>query len=222
MNKDICTILVSGSDTERQTIFYVPDENALYSTLDLAPIDTYPIHSVAEAVKMCDAMWGAGPWWDLQWIIEDYEEEEAPMTYQEFKQNIWKTLNLDNRSITFFLLEVNGDAVTFGSGIIDNSGDLWESDELYEIGEAASYKEKLEVYGVESWMLGDGEADHADDHDLEILRDAYTEYPTLFDDLLVELGENLVNIDYLEIDNPAYEEHDDDDDDWDNDEDHDD
>lgn len=222
MNIDICTILVSGSDTERQTIFYVPEENALYSTLDLDPIDTYLVHSVAEAVKMCDAMWGAGPWWDLQWIIEDYEEEETAMTYQEFKKNIWETLDLDNRSITFFLLEVNGEPLTIGSGIIDCSGDLWESDELYEIGEGASYEEKLEVYGVESWMLGNGESDHANALDLEILQDAYTEYPTLFDDLLKELGENLVSIGDFEIDNPAYDEPDDDDDDWDDDEDYDD
>lgn len=67
---DICTILVSDSDTERQTIFYVPEENALYSTLDLDPIDTYPVHNPEEAINTCKAMWGA-PCWDLQWIIDE-------------------------------------------------------------------------------------------------------------------------------------------------------
>lgn len=67
---DICTILLNGSETERQTISYSEVSKKLFSSVINAPLGTPPLNTVEDAEDYCHIMWGVDPSgvWDLQWI----------------------------------------------------------------------------------------------------------------------------------------------------------
>lgn len=133
------------------------------------------------------------------------------MTYQEFKQNLWTLLDLDNRAITFHILDTEF-GVSVGSGIVESSDDLYDTDatDMLMDNTDASF---IQVYSAESWMLGNGEADHADSADVELLQSAMEKFNGFFDLFIRELADPLCSLGEFEWKNPHYEP--DDDDDWD-------
>ena len=134
------------------------------------------------------------------------------MTYQEFKANLWTLLGLDNRAITFHILDTEF-GVSVGSGIVESSDDLYDTDatDMLMDNPDAPF---IQVYSVESWMLGNGEADHADSADVELLQSAMEKFNGFFDLFIRELADPLCSLGEFEWENPHYEP-DDDDDDWD-------
>ena len=69
MRIDICTILLNGSDVDRQTLYYA--DGKLYSTAMEEPIDTPILPTVEAAEDYCYNAYGQGDAWDLQWIERD-------------------------------------------------------------------------------------------------------------------------------------------------------
>lgn len=69
MRTDICTILLNGSNTDRQTLYYA--EGKLYSTAMEEPIDTPILPTIEAAEAYCYQAYGQGNVWDLQWIERD-------------------------------------------------------------------------------------------------------------------------------------------------------
>ena len=129
-------------------------------------------------------------------------------TYQEFKKNIWETLDLDNRSITFTIVDSEF-GVTVESGMVETSDDLYDTDIpdllMDHDGETA------QVYATESWLLGNGEAEHASYSDLGHLQTAMDDHNRFFDRLIREEADPLCSLGEFELENPYYEEPDDED-----------
>ena len=133
------------------------------------------------------------------------------MTYQEFKQNLWPLLNLDNRSIIFHIIEFND--VYVGSGMIQTTDDLYESDLFIEECIDLYYEPEIYVENVSSYILGKGESDHADDGDIVLLQKALQTYESFFDQLICEEADVLCSLSDLALENPHYEEPEEEDDD---------
>ena len=126
-------------------------------------------------------------------------------TAKEIKDYLWQEFGLADRAITFSIVDAGGDNLYFESGIIDNSGDLWESDALTQIGTIYCDDEMLDINSVEAYMIGDGEADHADLEELEAMQDIADEYPDLFDAFIREYAEPMASMKDIEIENPEFD-----------------
>ena len=131
----------------------------------------------------------------------------------EVKAHLWEALHLVDHSITFHVIDVGDDIMYFRPGIIDCSGDLWESDGWFDIGTAHYDESKILVFAVESYMIGEGESDHADWSDIELLEQINEESHDAMDAFLREYAESLCQFGDFELENPAYEEPDEEDDD---------
>ena len=71
MKRNICTILLNGSKTECQTIYWNTEDHKLYTTHTEEPVDDYEYDTLEEAVEAADAMWGRTDTtgaWELEWI----------------------------------------------------------------------------------------------------------------------------------------------------------
>lgn len=71
---------------------------------------------------------------------------------QDYTDYIWQELRLDQRCITFSVIDVGEDRLYFERGIIDCAGDLWESEALDEIGAMRCDDQTIEVNSVESYV----------------------------------------------------------------------
>lgn len=71
---------------------------------------------------------------------------------QDYTDYIWQELRLDQRCITFSVIDVGEDRLYFERGIIDCAGDLWESEALDEIGAMRCDDQTIEVSSVESYV----------------------------------------------------------------------
>ena len=133
------------------------------------------------------------------------------MTYEEFKKNLWNQLNLDNRSIIFHTLDLDRRYTTYiGSGLVESTDDLYESgpflDECFELCDES----EIYVENVTSYLLGNGEADHADHGDVKLLQHYVEQYGNYFDQLLNEEADVLCSLNDVSAENPEYEEPDED------------
>lgn len=123
----------------------------------------------------------------------------------QIKDYLWEQLGLANRAITFSVIDVSDDNLYFESGIIDCSGDLWESDALTQIGTVRCDDEMIDVTSVESYMIGDGESEHADYEDLDLLADISEEHRDLFDEFIRQYAEPMASIYDFEVENPEFD-----------------
>ena len=130
----------------------------------------------------------------------------------DVKNFLWRWLGLEGRSINFHLIDAGDDEPHVGSGLVGYNDDLSESDALYEIGYDRSDEKEIEVFGVESYNIGDGESWSADDSDREIIAQMMREHPIAFDAFIAEYAECLESFDpKYPVSNPAYSDWGDDD-----------
>lgn len=125
------------------------------------------------------------------------------MTLSEFKADVWETLGLNNRSISFFHVQLD-DRDMMGSGIVDCSGDLYDDMDFYELCGDLDDEPYVYVQSCVSYILGDGEVDHADYDDITLLLELQMSEPELFAQLLEEYAEVPCDVYDFEIENPAY------------------
>ena len=138
----------------------------------------------------------------------------------EVKAHLWEALDLNEKSITFHVFEIADESHLYVSGgIVDCSGDLYESDRFYDVGYEYAGDEEIKVDYVESYMIGSGETEHADSDEAAMLEEIAQDSPGAFDSFIREYADYLVDIKDFKVDNPAYDWVTIDDDDEDNDED---
>lgn len=127
------------------------------------------------------------------------------LSVENLKARIWEDLGLNDRSIVFchFATEY-GDGI--GGDLIESTDDLFDCDEWYEF----CYNEVPNVPSVYvsdciSYLLGDGEADHASGGDIDCLNAMMHGNRRTFFELLDEHADVLGTIQDEEVSNPAYD-----------------
>ena len=83
--------------------------------------------------------------------------------------------------------------------------DFEDSDALNDIGTAHYDEREIEIYSVESYMIGEGESDHADYSDVEALEEVNEESPEAMGEFLRDVADVLATISDFKIENPEYE-----------------
>ena len=91
------------------------------------------------------------------------------MTKEEAKNVLFQRLDLTG-SIVFHVYDANGTWLV-GSDIIGDEGDLQMSDRFYDYCYDNYWCETIDVGIVNTYMIGDGEADHAYSSDCAIIED---------------------------------------------------
>lgn len=91
------------------------------------------------------------------------------MTKEEAKQALFDQLELDG-SIIFHVFEVDGHYIV-GSGIIADEGDLNMSDRFYDFCDDNYLDRTIDVGIVNTYMIGEGEAENAWAADCAIIED---------------------------------------------------
>lgn len=125
---------------------------------------------------------------------------------EEVREHLWQELNLSSRSITFHLFEAEDDSrLYFGGGIVECSGDLYECSRFFDVGYERASDAEIEIEQVESYMIGDGEAEHADSDDAAILEGVAEDSPSAFDDFIRQYADPLATIKDFSVENPAYD-----------------
>lgn len=100
-----------------------------------------------------------------------------------------------------------------GCGIVDCSGDLYEDDRFYDAAdEKHSRISEIDVEYSESYMIGNGESEHADDDEAAMLESIADDSPSAFDEFIKRYADPLVSIKDFYVENPAYDWSDADDD----------
>ncbi len=127
------------------------------------------------------------------------------MTKEEAKQELFKRLDLDG-SIIFHVYELNGKYLV-GSGIIGEDDDLYNSDRLYDYGYDYYYEESFDVGIVNTYMIGEGEADHACASDCAVIEDMLNSksYGDALWEYLVEDADFINACMCGTVNNPCYE-----------------
>ena len=131
------------------------------------------------------------------------------MTYQEFKTNLWTELELDTRSIIFHILDSEF-GLAIDGGMVESPDDLYDTDFADTMLDNADTPQ-IDIYSVESWMLGAGEAERAGYYDVKHLQEAAGKHSSFFDMLIQEMADPLCTVSECVLDNPYYEDEDDDD-----------
>ena len=131
------------------------------------------------------------------------------MTYQEFKTKLWAELELDTRSIIFHILDSEF-GLTVDGGMVESPDDLYDTDFADTMLDNADASH-IDIYSVESWMLGAGEAECAGYYDVEHLQEALGKHSSFFDMLIQEMADPLCTVSECVLVNPYYEDEDDDD-----------
>lgn len=134
-------------------------------------------------------------------------------TAEEIRDYLWPTLHLDTRSIVFHMIDIGDGRLYFRPDMITTPNDFYDSDGLYDLGEACYDERELNVFSVESYMIGNGESDRADYADIEVLEDIADESPRAMVDFLNDIADCLVVLNDVKVENPAYDPDYDDDDD---------
>lgn len=91
------------------------------------------------------------------------------MTKEEAKNVLFQRLELEG-SIIFHVYEAGGKWLV-GSEIIGNEDDLYESDRFYDYGYDNYWFKDFDIGIVNTYMIGDGESDHACASDCAIIED---------------------------------------------------
>lgn len=123
----------------------------------------------------------------------------------EVRDYLWDKLKLSGRAIIFWIADFGFAPDAMGSGMIESIDALYETDYVYDLGDENPETERFDVYGVDSYMIGDGEADHADHDDIDVLSEVNAKSPIAFDAFLREYADGLVHLNEGKVDNPYYD-----------------
>ena len=126
-------------------------------------------------------------------------------TAEEVRSFLRDKLNLNDHAITFHVVDAGDDILYFRPGIIMCRDDFEDSDALSDIGTAHYDEREIEIYSVESYMIGEGESDHADYSDIEALEEVNEESPEAMGEFLRDVADVLATISDFKIENPEYE-----------------
>ena len=67
MKINLCTINLNEQEG-RQTIYWDTEDKLLHSDADPDANTEYRCETIEEALETCQALWGWGGGWDLEWI----------------------------------------------------------------------------------------------------------------------------------------------------------
>ena len=125
---------------------------------------------------------------------------------EEVHEYLWQELNLSARSITFHMFEISDESHWyFGGGIVDCSGDLYECDRFFDVGYERTGDADIGIDQVESYLIGDGEAENGDSDDAAVLEDVAEDSPSAFDEFIRRYADPLATIRDFSVENPAYD-----------------
>ena len=124
-------------------------------------------------------------------------------THREIEKErleLWDMLDLDHRCIIFHVLDMDCLSITVGRGMVETPDDLYDVDEFIEAELDNPDELEFYVYSCESYALGNGEAEDADDDDvvslsslsiqsLEYILNLYADLLCSFRDARVENAE---------------------------------
>lgn len=127
-------------------------------------------------------------------------------TAEEVRSFLWEKLNLSNHAITFHLVDVGDDILYYRPGIIMSEEDFAESDALSDIGTAHYDEQEIEVDCVASYMIGEGESDHADYSDIEVLEEVSEESREAMDSFITQYADLICSLYDFTVENPEYDE----------------
>ena len=119
----------------------------------------------------------------------------------ELKEHLWEKLNLANRAITFHVVNFSDGDQIIGSGIMASIEDDFDSEAIADYGCDNDGCPEIEIDSIESWMLGNGESDHADHEDVILLERAMCNKPDLLDEVLRQEADSVASIGACTIDN---------------------
>ena len=127
------------------------------------------------------------------------------MTKEEAKNVLFQRLELEG-TIIFHVYECNGEYLV-GSEIIGSDDDMYGSDRFFDYGYDHCYEESFDVGIVNTYMIGDGEADHASSGDCAIIEDMLNskEYGDALWEYLEEDADFINGCMCGEVNNPCYE-----------------
>lgn len=120
---------------------------------------------------------------------------------QMLKEELWEEFGLNDRAILFHLIDHPYGPIRFGSGLITDADDLYDSDAMNELFEQYDVKE-FEVYGVDTLMLGDGEVDHAGWDEIDYLNTLIDESPNALNAMFDEYADHPASIGECVLENP--------------------
>ena len=124
----------------------------------------------------------------------------------EVKAYLWDKLNLGNHAITFHVVDAGDDILYFRPGIVMTKDDFEDSDAMTDIGTVHDDEAWLEITSVESYMIGDGESDHADYSDIEVLEEVNEDSPEAMEAFLQECADVLATLSDFMVENPEHDE----------------
>lgn len=133
------------------------------------------------------------------------------MTTEEIKEQLWKELDLDNRSIIFNLFDIGDGTYYVGGSIIGCADDLYEESRFFDIGYDSWYEAGFDVALAETYMIGNGESEHADSGECAFIENLLNRNKKAFMTYLESEADCINAIDDVYVDNPCYEEEDEED-----------
>ena len=132
-------------------------------------------------------------------------------SHKDLKPYLWELLGLDKRSIIFHVIDADDDRLYYRPDMITTADDLYDSDGLFDIGTAFCEERELHITSVESYLMGDGESDHADYSDIEALEEIAETSPDALNGVLELYADLLCAVRDFTVQNPAYDDWSDDD-----------
>lgn len=126
-------------------------------------------------------------------------------TGEELYAHMKETFDLTRQSIIFGVLDVGDGEQHVLPGLFDCSGDLWEDSKFYDIALSYCNDPEIHIISLETYMIGEGEAEHACEYDTDCLEEIAKESPKAWDELLGDIADCLCVLDDFSIENPAYE-----------------
>lgn len=125
---------------------------------------------------------------------------------QEIKDHLWKALDLAKWSIAFTCFELeDDDHIYVGGGIVAEPDDMYSLNRFCEVCLDCSDHEEFNDMCATSYLIGDGEVEHANDEDAALLEAIAYNSPEAFDNFIREYAEHLAAIKYFSIENPDYD-----------------
>lgn len=126
-------------------------------------------------------------------------------TADELRDHLWQGLDLDHHSLIFGVLDIGDDEPHILSGLFDSAGDLWEDSEFYDIALSYCNDPEIHVDLLETYMIGNSEAEIACSCDCEYLAEVAKESPRAWYAFLRDIADCLCVLKDFDIENPAYE-----------------
>ena len=125
---------------------------------------------------------------------------------EEVREHLWEELRLSGRSITFHLFEISDESHLYvGGGIVESSDDMYDCDRYFDVGYERAEDAEIGIEYVESYLIGDGEAENGDSDDAQVLENVSEDSPSAFDEFIRAYADHLASIKDFRVENPAYD-----------------